>query len=445
MSGSNPFVNPSVLQPQGNPLQTYGQVLGIQQQQNLLQLFPQLQQQAQIKTQADQLGLTNAQNASVAAYSRYRLAQPNVSSADILADIGQARAAGLNTSGMEQDFATASQEPGFNPQGWVKQHLLNGASVPDTAALTIGTPTSINQGNQVQPGITGGALSPTPGAFNASGGGVNVGNLSPRELAQPVQIGVDANGAPVMGTQGQFLQRSGADPLGTGRPLPPGLRGPNAAPMGVSTGIGPAQQSASAATGANSANAFQDASNQGVKAQSQNSLLNTMLADTSQFTTGPSGINNLRAWLVRNGQAVGMTFGADPTKVAAQESFDKLANQLADAQGAGSDARLSVNQHANPSSALSPAGVDQIIRQLQGNSDYQIARAKLANAYPNKADIAGFNAQAQALNPQVFQYNRMTPEQKANYYKSLPNKTQFQKDYGVASDAHLIGAQNANQ
>ena len=63
-----------------------------------------------------------------------------------------------------------------------------------------------------------------------------------------------------------------------------------------------------------------------------------MLTDTGQFTTGPLAdrIAKLRAIAQR------FHIPVDNDATSATESFNKLAAQLASAQGAGSDARLAV-------------------------------------------------------------------------------------------------------
>lgn len=98
-----------------------------------------------------------------------------------------------------------------------------------------------------------------------------------------------------------------------------------------------------------------------------------------------------------------------------------------------------MNQGANPSSHLSPAGVDLIIRQLRGNADYLTARAQLAATYPDQTDRAGFETKIGAnLDPRVFQYARMTPQQKSTFYQAMPNKAEFQQAYRYAAQNSLI-------
>src|SRR6185312_13501903 len=248
-------------------------------------------------------------------------------------------------------------------------------------------------------------------------------------------------GAPIMGTRQQFIESAGG--LGTGR-LPPALRNPAApapAPQGVIAGVGPAQEASLTTQGGASAKAFQDIAEHGVQARAQGAILDTMLGDTQQFVTGPGagGIKSFRSVVQRISPSAAAAFGISPEAIAANESFDKFANQLADAQGAGSDARLAVNQGANPSSHLTPAGVDLIIRQLRGNADYLQARSRLAATYPDQTDRAGFESKiASHLDPRVFQYARMTGEQKANFYRSQADKSAFRKSWDWALTNGLV-------
>lgn len=194
-----------------------------------------------------------------------------------------------------------------------------------------------------------------------------------------------------------------------------------------------------------SAHAFQDYADQSVQARSQSAVLGNMLGDISSFTPGPEKLNEFQKTLQRYSPTIANAFGVDPKSVAANESFDKLANQIAGAQGERSDARLAVAQNANPGSHLSQGGADLIIRQLQGNADYLQARGKLAADYPDQTDRAGFEKNVGAnLDPRAFQFNRMTPEQKTDYVSHLSkaDKTSVQSSYNYAFKNHLIGGGN---
>ena len=161
---------------------------------------------------------------------------------------------------------------------------------------------------------------------------------------------------------------------------------------------------------------FQAISDQAVASRPRSAILGNMLGDTTQFTTGPlaSRIETVRAVANRFGIPVS-TEG-----LSAAESFNKLAAQLANAQGANSDARLNVNVAANPHQELSPAGVDLMLRQLQGNEDYLQARGKLAAAYGDQTDIKKFESDVGSkVDPRAFQFARMTPAQRQTYDKGL--------------------------
>jgi hypothetical protein len=212
---------------------------------------------------------------------------------------------------------------------------------------------------------------------------------------------------------------------------------PNADSTGTVVHPGPASVAAQEKTGAASAAAMDDYTTQGVSSKPRAAILDNMLGDTAQFTTGPGQqqIQKLQEIAGRLGLNI------DTKGLSAAESFNKLAAQLASAQqgASGSDARLNVAQSANPHSDLSPAGVDLMLRQLRGNEDYIQARAALAQKYPNKADRAGFETSVQNLDPRTFQYDRMTPDQKADFYNAMPksNRASFRKNYDATHQ--LIG------
>jgi hypothetical protein len=450
--------------PQPNPLGMIGQYANTANALNTLKLFPgqqQLQQQ-QIQSGATSLAQQNYRAAWGVAVPL--LAKKNITLNDF-------------TNAM----ASAEQHYGIVTQGAVQDVLDNGGT-PDTPEFSDylrSKIASMSQGNnenavaQVTPRVgepvmgPGGVVQPTtvapaglpnPGVTTvAPGAGIQAG-LSPADATTPTQIGVTPSGAPIYGTRQQFIGQTGGmpgaqtSPLGTGRALPPALRNPNApgatpaATQGVVTGLGPAQTAALTTGGTQSAGAFQNISEQGVQAKSQAAILDNMLGDTTQFTTGPGaeGIKDFKAVVQRFAPTVAGAFGIQPDSLAANESFDKLANQLANAQGAGSDARLAVNQGANPSSSRTPAGVDLIIRQLRGNSDYLQARSQLAAAYPDQSDRPGFEASvASNLDPRVFQYNRLTAPQKTTFFNAMADKDAatakaFIKSYDWAQSNQLL-------
>jgi hypothetical protein len=243
----------------------------------------------------------------------------------------------------------------------------------------------------------------------------------------------------------------GTSPLGTGRP-PPALLNPNkpqttpapapaTAPSPAGTGISgptPAQKAGAAATeeqGKLGPPEFQREAAADTQAQNQQAVLGNMLSDTAQFTTGPlAGI----VGKVRN-MAGNLGLNINTDAQSSKESFNKLAAGLANAQGAGSDARMNVNISANPHEELSPAGVDLILRQLQGNADYVRARSSLAAKYSDKANYPAFQESIKDLDPRVFQITRMTDEQRQTYWKSLDTEARKQID-AAGKKAREMGA-----
>lgn len=458
-----------------NPLSTYSQYQQlasgrnqIQQQQNELSMFPGQQALQQQAVQGGSLALAQKTNQAAYAMLSPYLSDPNMTHDKLTTALAGIEASGIPTGGIIADFQKSlpgGDGPGFNQS---LRSLVGSRMLTDPGAqlaANVGTPGTMANGQQIQPGIVGGVLSGQPGGFTPSGAPTQVYPTRSELLTQ--QPGVDpATGQPTatpLATRAAAQGQSGLtgpagaptvpSPFANGGRFAPTMPAallrnppggaPAAAPGGaVPVGQSPAQIAAQTATGGQSAQAFQDISAQGVQARSQNALLGNMLGDAAQFTTGQTGVNNFKTTLQRQAPALAQVFGLDPAKVAANESFDKLAAQIADAQGAGSDARLAVNQHANPSSAISPAGVDQIVRQLQGNGDYQQARAQMAASFPDQTNRAAFEAQVGSnLDPRAFQFARMTPQQKVTYAKSLSpqDRSALQKSYNFAATNGLIG------
>ena len=456
-----------------NPLQAAGQAAQLRNALNQNALFPGQMQQQQQSIQTNQAKLVEQWRQQGAAALTPLLAKNGpVTLDDVAGALGAAERSGIST---QPTLAGISHLDPSNPSAFdagVRAYVKANAQ-PFAAAAEAVTPRQgmIDYGPGIQPVLTPQPGMPGQGVPVAAGMPIGKGlgpqfvptgtpmtptnngqptglvlpmQLSPGELAQPTQIGVVQSGpnkgAQVMGTREQFLNQTGTSSFGGGR-LPSALRNPSAPPQGVVTGLGPAQAAAAAETGSQSAKAFQDITTQGIQARNQSAVLGNMLADASQFAVGPEKINDFRKTLTRYAPSFAASFGVDPKSVAANESFDKLANQLADAQGAGSDARLAVTQHANPSSALSPGGVDLILRQLQGNSDYLQARQRLAAAWPDTSDRRGFEEKAGNIDPRAFQFERMTPQQKVEYAKSLSEAdlTKVKKAYNYAATNGLFG------
>ena len=249
------------------------------------------------------------------------------------------------------------------------------------------------------------------------------------QILQTLQPNTPVGGVPGAGTG--VAPPQGQSPLGSGRYPSPGVRNPNAAlpvppmpPAQTSSTTPPLVQPSEAdvETAKMAPGQFQSEVNTGQAQQQQLATLSTMQSDLGRFTSGTGAERTLdwkravQSWA----PGIAQSFGIKADNIGAQESFDKAVNMIVAQQNPGSDNRMNVQMGATPHSTLSPEGADFIIRQLQGNSDYLQARAKLAQAYPNRSDYQGFQKSVADLDPRYFQYQRLNPQQKQAWLNGLP-------------------------
>lgn len=469
MSGSASYpIDPTVplqagkgLQQQGDPfqrgLQQAGSILDIQNKANQLKLFPyQERQQAAIAGQEEAKNIGAQRSLGYAFLAPLMDLPPEQWTHQAVTDaIARAGAVGVDTRALVKEFTAAPQADGATLASYMRPIIGTGmmASGPERAAA-LGQPTSIDQGLGVQPGVTGGVASSRFGQFQPAGSQIPVYPSRATQI-QRVPGPPDSRGAPTTVPLGAVSPSSltGMPDMGTGRPdnVPPALRNPNAPQQGsqsalpgqITTGLSPSESAEQTARAGSSNQAFNEISAAGTKARDQSALLSNMLNDMARFTTGTGAQATLdfKRFMQAYASPIASILGIKPEEVAAQESFDKIANQLADAYGAGSNMKLQVNQGANPHSSLSPSGASFIIRQLQGLADYAQARQRLAAAYPDQTDVRGFEAKiGSQLDPRYFQFNRLTPEQKTEYYKAIPDKerSKFKTGYLNAQQAGLM-------
>lgn len=247
------------------------------------------------------------------------------------------------------------------------------------------------------------------------------------------------------------------DPFAAPSPAsPPGMN-PNApvrTPPPSFSGPSTVRQAEQQQTGGDASARFRDITNEGLKARDQQAILATMQNDLERFRSGPGADYSLFAKKLAQTFAHVPTFGVDlwtpyRDSVAAQESFRKLSNQLADAPNTGSDARLQVNQASNPNDTLSPEGNDFILRMYRGNADYKLARARLAAQYPDKSDPRGFEDKVGSkLDPRYYQFNRLTGPQQREYLHGIKNPGElksFTRGYENAKNAGYLEFDNGGQ
>ncbi len=343
--------------------------------------------------------------------------------------------------------------------------LIGTLAGPDVATAVLPKWQMPNTGQEFQPQIVqpptaGGAVSNAPGATTITLSPEAANQIVPVPYPQFLEDGKTPNpnwGRTFPMRHGDMVKLLPTAPPAQGGEKPASLRNPNkqrAAPDGAPQpapaaspapattpgfGTGPSaadieQQRVEAEQGTRG---FQSISDQSVASRPRSAILGNMLVDTTKFATGAKAetIETLRNYANRLGIKV------NTEGLSAQESFNKLAAQLANAQGAGSDARLNVNVAANPHQELSPQGVDLMVRQLQGNEDYLQARAKLAAAYGDQKNVKKFENEVGAkLDPRAFQVSRMTEQQRQAYDKGLSpeDRKQVKAAYNYAHHAGVF-------
>ncbi len=168
----------------------------------------------------------------------------------------------------------------------------------------------------------------------------------------------------------------------------------------------------------------------------QRTQLDLMRADlaTAGRTMGPTQAYETAANIVAD-RVLGITPTMTRQEIAAAQSFDKIAKNLALAQAGAyhaSDESTRTAMGANPNSSLAGYSSEGIIDMLHGNYDAQDMKA---NEW-TRASAAGvpddqyfkwerqFNKDA---DPRVFQFMRMNPEQQGILLKSIKDKGSFEK------------------
>ena len=266
--------------------------------------------------------------------------------------------------------------------------------------------------------------------------------LGPTAIATPEPAPPGPGGAPRQQTAGQFVTQSmggGAPPAAPGaNPLPaPGAPLPS---PGVVTGMGPgasaAVQAEGQASGAGSVQLHALAS----EVPTRKANLDNMLADAAEFTAGPAS-EELKQTIAGINELFGTKFDVD--RVAAQDRFDKLANQIAQQQASAigaTDQQLATAMGANPNSRMSNLGIEGTVALLKGNEDaIAIKNEKWQDALEEgKAAPDEFYKWSAKFNrnydPRVFQsvYLDQTAKQKMIATLSKTERAEFARKFNFA-------------
>lgn len=130
---------------------------------------------------------------------------------------------------------------------------------------------------------------------------------------------------------------------------------------------------------------------------------------------------------------VGKTLTMSKDELAASESFDKVARQIAMQQAGqlhATDLTTTTALGANPSTKMSALGVDGIINMLDGNTDAIAAKYHAWNDFveKNPGKENQYNSWSRQWNKDIdlraFQYARMSKEQRVAFRQTIPEKEQ---------------------
>ena len=430
-----------------NPLQVAGQFMQLRQLQNQNALFPGQYQQQQIATQSQQVGLEQKINQAGYQALAPLLALPpeQLTHSVFTAALGSIEGnLGIPTSGILGDvLATAPSGDGPEFSNKIRSLITARMQInPETAAnVAIGTPTTVNTGQAIQPGMVAGIGTPNAGAFTLSGAPVQVWPSRSELAGQTTQIDNNPN-SPTYGQQiavplvnrlhaqgaGGLTGPAGGGVVGTAGPasptspprLAPAAPGGGAAASGaVPVGLPPGAQTeldASAQHYASdnvAANTFQ----QRVFPLTQAA---TALATNPDTGPGTGTVNQIKSFLLAQSPDVLKQFlpGVDPNKIASYDEAVKYLAQYAMNQpgAANSDMHLGLAQVANASTHISNQAAQQVVQNALGLERMrQAATLQFNDTHPpgSGAQYDRFlSTFATANDPRGFSWDTQTPAQR---------------------------------
>ncbi len=168
-------------------------------------------------------------------------------------------------------------------------------------------------------------------------------------------------------------------------------------------------------------------------APNQKALLANLNDLSNEAITGPTSDWEKRANALAGRLFPGKGLTLTPTQLAKSEEYGKISEQLAGQQAVAAhstNAFLTNAYNTNPSLYLSKIGRQGITHMLQGNVDSIVAKNNSWDAYANgemdgqkhsPAEFANWNRTFNSdFNPRVFQYARMTPEERSSFRSAMP-------------------------
>lgn len=172
-------------------------------------------------------------------------------------------------------------------------------------------------------------------------------------------------------------------------------------------------------------------------APNQKALLENLNDLSAEAVSGPSSDWEKRANALIQRLIPGFKFTLTPEQLGKSEEYGKISEQLAGQQATAAHATnafLTNAYNTNPGLYLSKIGRQGITHMLQGNVDSIVAKNNAWDAYANgevdgiRHSPAEFNTWNRKFNldfnPRVFQYARMTPEERSGFRSALPKGQQ---------------------
>jgi hypothetical protein len=321
----------------------------------------------------------------------------------------------------------------------IQQHYVNTLDFRNRMSLGFGDTISHTD----QGGIRYGVVNPqAPGSPQFTGGTSLAQRPDPSQLSDITTRG--PSGAPVTtrlpndvvmdiarGKKGYDASKGGAYDIGPNGQMAQRGAAPAATPGISSLPVGAAEAaSKTAGISAGLAGELADA----VKGQpARQTLLSNLESDMTKFDTGPLAGKSLAARRLFNDvkdriPGGDLIPGFDRESISAHENFNKNASQLIQQQftalgGTGTDRQLGSAISSNPNDALSKMGNRDIVAMLHGNEDALAAKNKAWLDYQKKNGAESYPQFQQDWNskfsPRAFQFARMDPKLKADYFNSL--------------------------
>lgn len=422
---------------QANPLQQIGQFAGIQNALNQNRLFPgqmQLQQQA---VQGGQVGL--AQRINQAAYQGLTpiLAKPagTITHEDLTTALGSLEAnQGLPTHGVLADLmatAPTGDGPAFDQK--VRSMITARAMVsPESAVAQVtGTPTTMANGQQNQPGVVPGAGAPGFGSFQPAGAATQVfpsrGELAsqvsrPASAAEATSLGIP-EGTPLTETMLGRLQQQGASNLtgpagmGSGRYSPaPSQAAPGPVVSGMAPGV-PESMAAQVGPGqalADRVSHFQSDMYPLTAAQQALAKAPTGLGSEAAHNVS-SYLNTFSPQWIQKGLAFVSPIMTPEETTAYDEAKKYLTQgQLGTPGATRSNEGLTTAGAANPSTQITKEAAQVVLKGMVAlrRMEQDEGQTWLASGQP-PSQLNQFRAAFQKqADPRVYMFDQMTPQQR---------------------------------